>query len=103
GCDNERAFAARLIMRIDIRTAGENSVLDADGVKITGTHAEECESANRLHIVIDLNAPATPLSLPEQNTRGVKVVLPGIWTDRVPEERSVGAPLDAVTTAVLDV
>src|SRR5271165_4389779 len=103
GGDDEGPFAPRLIVRVDIGPAEEDAVLDGDRMEVAGAHADECKRRCRLGVVVDGNAVAVLRRPPQADARWVQEFLPGMRADGVAEKGIIGAALDAVSAAVLDV
>ncbi len=60
----ECAFAARFVERVDKGSAEKHFVLNGDGVQLAGAHADESHLGRRVFFFFNLDVFARPVRLP---------------------------------------
>ena len=99
--DEKSAFAAGLVMRIDVWPSEENPVLDGDRMQFAGAHADKGEPRFGVGLRDDDRPAFVALSLPQAQHGRMQELLPRMRPDSIAEHRVVVAPGKPIAPAVL--
>ncbi len=70
--DDEHAFAARLVVAVDVGAVQEDAVLDGDGVQFARPHGEEGEAFGRVGVGGDADAAAVAFGRHRRSSGGCR-------------------------------
>src|SRR5262249_15415346 len=98
---DETVFTPRLINGIGIPVAKQDSVLNRDGMQVTGAYADESVFRRLVIVVNDVKALAPSFGAPQPLLRRMQKLLPRMWADGVTKERLIITLPQPVAPSVL--